>query len=66
MRSQKQPKSRIGNKIKDALLLLDQAHVMEGEPVIDPVAFARRMEAFMKKAFKNKSCFKLVNIAQLF
>ena len=39
-----------GNKIKDAaLLLLDQAHVMEGEPVIDPVAFARRMEAFMKK-----------------
>jgi molecular chaperone HtpG len=32
-----------------ALLLLDQAQILEGEPVADPVAFARRMETVMTK-----------------
>lgn len=34
-----------------ALLLLDQAHILEGDPVADPVAFARRMESVMAKGF---------------
>ncbi|MBL23775.1 MAG: molecular chaperone HtpG [Rhodospirillaceae bacterium] len=32
-----------------ALLLLDQAQILEGDPVSDPVAFARRMESVMAK-----------------
>ena len=32
-----------------AFLLLDQARVMEGEPVSDPSAFARRMAAMLEK-----------------
>jgi molecular chaperone HtpG len=32
-----------------ALLLLDQARIVEGEPVPDPVAFARRLSAAMEK-----------------
>ena len=40
-------------KLEDAaLLLLDQAQILEGEPVSDPVAFSRRMEAMMAKGFK--------------
>jgi molecular chaperone HtpG len=39
---------------KDALgdlaeLLLDQARIVEGEPVPDPGAFSRRMSAFLTK-----------------
>jgi len=34
-----------------AHLLLDQAQVLEGEPVADPAAFARRMAEVMQKAF---------------
>lgn len=30
-----------------ALLLLDQAHIVEGDPVADPVAFSKRMAEFM-------------------
>ena len=33
-----------------AFLLLDQARIVEGETVIDPHAFARRMSAMMQKA----------------
>ena len=41
------------DKLEDAaLLLLDQAQILEGEPVSDPVAFSRRMEAVMAKGFK--------------
>jgi molecular chaperone HtpG len=34
-----------------AQLLLDQAQVLEGEPVADPAGFARRMAAVMQQAF---------------
>jgi molecular chaperone HtpG len=34
-----------------AQLLLDQAHILEGEQVADPAGFARRMGAVMQKAF---------------
>lgn len=34
-----------------ALLLLDQAHILEGDPVADPIAFARRIESVMAKGF---------------
>jgi len=34
-----------------AHLLLDQAQVLEGEPVADPAAFARRMAEVMQRAF---------------
>ena len=34
-----------------AQLLLDQAFILEGEPVADPAAFARRMANVMSKAF---------------
>jgi molecular chaperone HtpG len=38
--------------VKDAAhLLLDQAQVLEGEPVADPAAFAKRMADVMQKAF---------------
>ncbi|GLQ07801.1 molecular chaperone HtpG [Sneathiella chinensis] len=30
-----------------ALLLLDQAHIVEGDPISDPVAFSQRMARFM-------------------
>lgn len=32
-----------------AFLLLDQARIVEGEPVVDPQAFIRRMTAVMQK-----------------
>jgi molecular chaperone HtpG len=32
-----------------AELLLDQARIVEGEPVPDPGAFSRRMSAFLAK-----------------
>ena len=34
-----------------AQLLLDQAHVLEGEPLDDPAGFARRMASVLTKAF---------------
>jgi molecular chaperone HtpG len=34
-----------------AQLLLDQAYVLEGEPVSDPAGFSRRMANFLTKAF---------------
>jgi molecular chaperone HtpG len=33
-----------------AALLLDQARIVEGEPVADPVAFAKRLSAMLEKA----------------
>lgn len=46
-------KKNSNDQIADAaLLLLDQAHIMEGEAVTDPVAFARRMETFVKKGLQ--------------
>jgi molecular chaperone HtpG len=32
-----------------AFLLLDQARIIQGEPIPDPAAFARRMASFMEK-----------------
>ena len=34
-----------------AYLLLDQAHVLEGEPIEDPAGFARRLDEVMARAF---------------
>ena len=40
------------SEIADAAqLLLDQAHVLEGEPLDDPAGFARRMASVLTKAF---------------
>ena len=36
-----------------AQLLLDQAHVLEGEPLDDPAGFARRMASVLTKAFSR-------------
>jgi len=33
-----------------ALLLLDQAYIVEGEPLADPVAFSQRMASFMSQS----------------
>jgi len=33
--------------------LLDQAHVLEGEPLGDPAGFARRMASVLTKAFAS-------------
>jgi molecular chaperone HtpG len=39
-------------EIEDAAhLLLDQAFVLEGEPLVDPASFARRMTQVMTKVF---------------
>lgn len=38
-----------------AQLLLDQAHVLEGEPVSDPAGFSRRMASVLTKAFSQGS-----------
>ena len=32
-----------------ALLLLDQARIVEGEPIPDPAAFSRRLATMMEK-----------------
>lgn len=41
-------KSGSSDAMQDAaLLLLDQAHIVEGDPVADPVAFSKRMADFM-------------------
>ncbi|WP_340148854.1 molecular chaperone HtpG [uncultured Sneathiella sp.] len=41
-------KNGASDALKDAaLLLLDQAHIVEGDPVDDPVAFSKRMADFM-------------------
>jgi molecular chaperone HtpG len=37
-----------------ARLLLDQAHILEGEPVADPAGFARRLSAVMTAAYSAK------------
>ena len=34
-----------------ARLLLDQAHILEGEPVADPAGFAKRLSAVMASAY---------------
>lgn len=36
-----------------ALLLLDQAHIVEGDPVSDPVAFSKRMADFMASGISS-------------
>jgi molecular chaperone HtpG len=42
------------SEIADAAqLLLDQAHVLEGEPLGDPAGFARRMASVLTKAFSR-------------
>ncbi|MBK8769921.1 MAG: molecular chaperone HtpG [Rhizobiales bacterium] len=44
--------SKGADAVADAAhLLLDQAQVLEGEPVADPAAFARRMAEVMRRAF---------------
>ncbi|HLA02416.1 MAG TPA: molecular chaperone HtpG, partial [Aestuariivirga sp.] len=44
--------SASASEIADAAqLLLDQAHVLEGEPVSDPAGFARRLGSVLTKAF---------------
>jgi molecular chaperone HtpG len=44
------------SEIADAAqLLLDQAHVLEGEPLGDPAGFARRMASVLTKAFSRDS-----------
>jgi molecular chaperone HtpG len=35
-----------------ARLLLDEAHILEGEPVEDPAGFAKRLTALMAKAME--------------
>jgi molecular chaperone HtpG len=48
----KQVASRGASSIEDAAqLLLDQAFILEGEPVPDPASFARRMADVMAKVF---------------
>jgi molecular chaperone HtpG len=43
---------KAGHDFTDAAqLLLDQAHVLEGEPLGDPAGFARRMSSVMTKLF---------------
>ncbi len=47
-----QVKDKGAASVEDAAqLLLDQAFILEGEPVPDPAAFAKRMAAVMTKAF---------------
>ena len=39
------------DKISDlALLLLDQAKIIQGEPINDPAGFVRRMSGYMEEA----------------
>ena len=35
-----------------AFLLLDQARIVEGEPIADPLAFSRRMASVMEKGLE--------------
>ncbi|HKJ73397.1 MAG TPA: molecular chaperone HtpG, partial [Alphaproteobacteria bacterium] len=43
------------DKIADHIqLLFDQARIVEGEPLTDPAAFAKRMAAMMRKSFGAK------------
>ena len=43
-------KDGAGQRIEDAAwLLLDQARIVEGEPLPDPVAFTRRMSAALQR-----------------
>ncbi|MEP4191277.1 MAG: molecular chaperone HtpG, partial [Sneathiella sp.] len=44
----KADKDGTSDQMEDAaLLLLDQAHIVEGEPISDPVSFSKRMADFM-------------------
>lgn len=46
--------SGTGAGLEDAAwLLLDQARIVEGEPLPDPVAFARRLAAFVERGLAN-------------
>jgi molecular chaperone HtpG len=48
---QKAKTSGVTPEIEEAArLLLDQAHIVEGEPVDDPQGFARRLSTLMGKA----------------
>jgi molecular chaperone HtpG len=48
--AQKAKTAGLTPEIEDAArLLLDQAHIIEGEPVADPPGFARRLSALMTK-----------------
>ncbi len=38
-----------------ARLLLDQAHILEGEPVADPAGFGKRLSAVMATAYGAKA-----------
>ncbi len=42
-----------GDVEEAARLLLDQARIIEGEPLTDPTAFSRRMGAFMTKGLAS-------------
>ncbi len=45
---------KAGDDFADAAqLLLDQAHVLEGEPLADPAGFARRMSSVMTRLFTS-------------
>jgi molecular chaperone HtpG len=49
--AEKLKSSGITAEFEDAArLLLDEAHILEGEPVGDPAAFAKRLTALMRKA----------------
>ena len=51
---QKAKTSGVTPEIEEAArLLLDQAHIVEGEPVDDPQGFARRLSTLMGKAISN-------------
>jgi molecular chaperone HtpG len=45
----------VGSGMEEAArLLLDQAHILEGEPVADPAGFAKRLSAVMTAAYRAK------------
>lgn len=44
------PLNAFGVTVQTAWLLLDQARIVQGEPVGDPAAFARRLDATLFKA----------------
>jgi molecular chaperone HtpG len=52
--AEKLKSSGITAEFEDAArLLLDEAHILEGEPVGDPVAFAKRLTGLMTKALSG-------------
>ena len=45
-----------GTDLTDAAwLLLDQARIIQGEPITDPSGFARRMSSFMVRGLNDKN-----------